>query len=62
MSSYTTEIRFICEELSGFNESKGYADIEEIISLARPKIFDFNYPIFDENYKSVLETKILKHF
>ena len=62
MSSDTTEVRFICEELSGFNESKGYADVEEIISLARPKIFDFNYPIFDENYKSVLETKILKHF
>ena len=62
VSKYTTEVRFICEEASGLLESKGYNDIESIIAKAIPKIFNFNFPIFDENYRSVLETKILKHF
>lgn len=62
MSKYTTELRFICEHLAGLEESKGYSDINEILSTARPLIFSFSYPIFDDSYKSVLETKILKHF
>lgn len=62
MSKYTTEVRFICESLSGLDVSKGYNNIDEIITKAIPKIFSFNFPIFDENYRSVLETKILKHF
>ena len=62
MSKYTTEVRFICETESGLKESKGYNDLETIIEAARPKIFNFSYPIFDEEYKGVLETKILKHY
>lgn len=62
MSKYTTEIRFICEEKAGLNESKGYNDVKDIIQAAIPYIFDFDFPIFDEAYKNVLETKILKHY
>lgn len=62
MSKYTTEIRFICETASGLGESKGYTDIDTIITNAIPKIFTFTFPIFDENYRTVLEKKILKHF
>lgn len=62
MSKYTTEVRFVCEQLAGLDESVGYDKVEEIIALARPKIFDFDYPIFDSDYKEVLETKILKHY
>lgn len=62
MSKYTTEVRFICETASGLDESKGYNDIEEIISGAIPSIFNFDFPIFDEAYRTVLETKILKRF
>ena len=62
MSKYTTEVRFICEQASGLTESKGYNDINSIIDLAIPKVFNFDFPIFDENYRSVLERKILKHF
>lgn len=62
MSKYTTEVRFICEVNSGLNESVGYSKIEDVITGAIPKIFDFDFPIFDENYRSVLERKILKHF
>lgn len=62
MSKYTTEVRFICETVSGLYESKGYDNINSIIEKAIPKIFSFAFPIFDENYRTVLETKILKHF
>lgn len=62
MSKYTTELRFICETLAGETESAGYTDTNSIIETARPLIFNFDYPIFDNNYKSVLETKIIKHF
>lgn len=62
MSKYTTEVRFICETASGLTESKGYNDVADIIQSARPHIFNFDYPIFDESYRGVLETKILKHY
>lgn len=62
MSKYTTEVRFICETASGLNESKGYNSVADIIRNALPKVFNFNFPIFDEEYRSILETKILKHF
>lgn len=62
MSKYTTEVRFICEQANGLTESKGYTDINTIITNAIPKIFNFTFPIFDENYRAVLENKILKHF
>ena len=62
MAKYTTELRYICESLAGYEENKGYASVSNIISNSRAKIFNFNYPIFDTNYKPVLETKILKHY
>lgn len=62
MSKYTTEVRFICEQLSGLDCSKGYNDVDTILAQSRAKIFSFPYPIYDETYRSVLETKILKHF
>lgn len=62
MSKFTTEVRYICESAIDLDESKGYNDVNSIIENSRSKIFNFNYPIYDETYRSVLETKILKHF
>ena len=62
MSKYTTEVRFICETAVGLKESKGYGNINRIVTEASPLIFDFEFPIFDESYRLVLERKILKHF
>ena len=62
MSKYTTELRFICEQLAGKTESVGYTDTADVIADARTKIFNFSYPVFDEAYKPTLETKILRHF
>jgi hypothetical protein len=62
MSKYTTEVRYICEVSAGLMESTDYMKVEDVIKKALPIVFDFSFPIFDENYRSVLETKILKHF
>lgn len=62
MSKYTTELRFICEKLAGLEESEGYDSVKDIIANSRAKLFDFEYPIFDEAYRPVLETKIIKHY
>ena len=62
MSKYTTEVRYICEVSAGLKKSGGYNSVKDIIALAIPKIFDFDFPIYDEAYRNVLETKILKHY
>ena len=58
VSKYTTEVRFICESFSGLTN----ANVAKYIENSWKKIFDFNFPIWDENYRSVLCTKILKHY
>lgn len=62
LSKYTTEVRFICETAAGLDTSQGYTSVNKIIEKALPSVFDFSFPIFDEKYRSVLETKILKHY
>ena len=62
MSKYTTELRFICETCADLSASNGGKKVDEIIQLSLPRIFDFSFPIFDEKYREVLETKILKHY
>lgn len=62
MSKYTTEVRYICEKMAGLNESEGYNSINTIINNSMDKIFDFDYPIFNPEYKAILQRKILKHY
>lgn len=62
MSKYTTEVRFICETLAGYDMSQGYGKVSEIIDNSWDKVFDFDFPIFDEEYRSVLCKKILMHY
>lgn len=62
MSKYTTEVRFICETGAGLVESKGFNSIDDIMEACVDNVFNFDFPIFDENYRKVLEIKILKHY
>lgn len=62
LSRYTTEVRYICETSAGLDESVGYSNIEQVLKNCLPKVFDFQFPIFDESYRSVIETKILRHY
>ena len=62
MSKYTTEVRFICETANELVDSKGYNSVNDIIANSLDSIFDFDYPIFNEEYRKILETKIIKHY
>ena len=65
MAKYTTTIKnYLTSKLMIDNpnedvESWGYA---KIIEQGMKYIFDFDYPIFDESYRTVLQTKILKNY
>lgn len=62
MSKYTTEIRFLCESEAGVVKSEGFNSIQNILNTSAPKIFNFDFPIFDEDYRLPLEVKILRHY
>ena len=62
MSKYTTEVRFICETYAGLNESVGADNVDDVINKSWNKIFTTKTEFFDENYRSVLCKKIIKHY
>lgn len=62
MSKYTTEVRFICENKSGLNDSVGANDVDNVIDKSWDKIFTSKVALFDEAYRSVICKKILKHY
>lgn len=62
MSKYTTEVRFICENSADLRESDGADNIDSILNKCWNKVFNFDFPIFDEKYRQVLCMKILKHY
>lgn len=62
MSLYTTEVRFICESLAGYQESVGLSKVSDVLEKSWSKVFDFDFPMFDEQYRSVLCQKILLHY
>lgn len=63
MSKYTTELRFICESSLQNNgiDIKGLS-VDEIIKKSLPYIFNFSFPIYDNNYLPILEHNIINHF
>ena len=62
MSKYTTEVRFICEQKAGLNESVGFNDINDVLDKSWDKIFTKNWEIFDESYRKILCEKILRSY
>lgn len=60
MSNFTTQVRYLCESFGG--EAHGVREIDNQIKRANRTIFDFDYPIFDNNYKEELELKIIRHY
>lgn len=59
MSSYTMQLKTYIEMFSQYEEGLTTA---EKIEIGRKKLFDFNYPIFDEKYRSVFETNFIRNF
>lgn len=65
MAKYTTTLktymtsRLMIDNPNEDVDSWGYA---KIIEQGMMYVFDFDYPIFDESYRNVLQTKILKNY
>lgn len=59
MSKYTTQVRWIIEQATYENQN---LSISQRVTLACPKIFNFDFPIWVEEYRATLEKKILMHY
>lgn len=62
MAKYTTLVRSICEQKAGLDESKGFNNVDSILSDSWDKIFTTRCTFFDEEYREVICKKILKHY
>ena len=62
MSRYTTQLRYICESLAGYEHSVGLGQIDDVLEKSVDKIFDFQYNYYDEDRKRDFEKMILRHF
>ena len=62
MSIYTTEVRYICEKAAGLEESVGFSNVNNILKSVWSDVIPQEWEIFDEDYRSVLCQKILKHY
>jgi hypothetical protein len=63
MSNFTTQVRFICENYAGYDESKGYASVDSILETSAPLVFDFPFPFYGTaSERKALEVKILRHY
>lgn len=62
MSKYTTQVRSICEYYANLKESANYIGVDEVLEKSYDKVFDFDFPIFDEKYRKAFEKKILLHY
>lgn len=68
MSKYTTELRFICESIANLPDPNQGMSVNAVIRVAAPLIFNFPFPMFDEDdegnsaYKTILTEKILRHY
>ena len=63
-ASYTMDVRTICETYANV-ESPAWSDqtnVDTVIDSAIPKVFNFSFPIFSEDYRKTLEHHILQHF
>lgn len=59
MSNYTTQVKILILQAS---QNDPYKTISEKIDIAIPKIFDFDFPIWAEEYRGTLCRKILLHY
>ena len=61
MMSYTTPLINVIGAYAEADNVDG-CNINEMIETARPKIFNFDYELFDEAYKPIIEQKFLAHY
>lgn len=62
MSKYTISLKTVCEAYAGVASPAVWASPREIMEKAAPRVFDFEWPIFDEEYREHLEVMILRRY
>ena len=62
MAKYTTLVRTICEQKAGLDESIGFSQVDAVIAQAWDKIFTTQVEFWEESYRQILCSKILKHY
>ena len=60
MAQYTTTMRNWCQILTNKYDSE--YGIDTVIREAIPKIFNFNFPFYDEDKRTEWEVRFVKHF
>lgn len=61
--SYTTiQVRHICELLAGYDEIQDGSQVSTIIKKAVPKIFDFDFPFYDDTKREEWEYNFILNF
>lgn len=58
MASYTMQLREIIEQVSQYED----LSMKERIEVGRQHLFNFQYPIFDEEYRKIFETHFIRTF
>lgn len=56
---YTISVRWIVES---YSQETPEISTDEKISIALPKIFNFDFPIYSESYRTEFEEKLIRHF
>lgn len=59
MSKYTTQLRWVVEN---YTQDTPDLSLSKRIENALPKIFNFDYPIWNKDYRAILEKKIIMHY
>lgn len=59
MATYTTRIMTLVD---GYAQTNPGLSIAQKINVARPKLFDFDYPFFDEGLRSEFEEHFIRNF
>lgn len=62
MARYTMELGELLQQWSPDKNIWDLSDMADIISNGRDKLFSSAYPIWDEAYRAVLNTKIITHY
>lgn len=59
MASYTMELKTYIESFSQYDDELTF---NQRLDKGREKLFDFDYPIFDNDYKVIFETNLIRKF
>lgn len=62
MATYTMAVSDICEAYAGVSSPNLWDSPKAVMAAAAPCVFDFDFPIFDESYRTHLEMMILRRY